>query len=252
MRGVQGASGWARSTRNSCEKSVPRSVTRYTALPSGENAAWRTEALPAVAASGSDAGALPGLEVHREEIRVVDGPVLLDQQPRAVQREPHRQPGPLLLGQPPRRARARDLGDVDVGVGAVATGAGVRQPPAVRREGERLVPALAVGEQLALAGLEVQPVQLEELGATGVLEEEDDSRIAGEPLRARPPAPCRTSAARASRAARSPGGSARRSRSGSGSGPTCRRPPGRRAPPSAIRCTTRARRRSRPAPAGLR
>ena len=65
---------------------------------------------------------------------------------------------------------ARNGSDTDIVVRDMATG---EQPPVAGEQGAAILRALAVGEQRGLAGIEVEPRQLRELVAAGVLGEDE-------------------------------------------------------------------------------
>ena len=106
-----------------------------------------------------------GGHVDQVEIGVGDGAVADDEQLPPIAGEVDGVPRARLLEEDARVARARGLGDEHVGVLAVPAGAAVGEQPAVGREEERLVPALPVGDPLALAGAPVEPVDLPVLRA---------------------------------------------------------------------------------------
>ena len=111
-------------------------------------------------------------EAHDAGIDLVHRNALFDHQLAAVRREVGRCPR-TAPGHHRAPLAAVEVEHPDVGVGAVALVAGVRELPAVGRPQRIGVARLSIGEQADLARGEVVPVKLPELRAPGVATEHE-------------------------------------------------------------------------------
>src|SRR6202022_3179561 len=106
-------------------------------------------------------------------------PLLGDQQPLAIRREVRGVPGSCVFRDAFSLPRMVCRGEGNVRIPSIPTGPAVGDPLAIAREDQRLMSALAIGQELRFSGAPVQSVDLEELPPAYVPEIEDRLRISG-------------------------------------------------------------------------